>query len=188
MARTKPEIDRIEKEEEILLVAKNLFLELGYDATSVGHIAKDAGVAPNTLYWYFADKDALLIAVLDRIVADAFRAFEKRKTGPMERQLLWIIDELKGVQKLITTVHARTQSSPAVDTWHTNFHRLLESALLAQLRAHGVAQADLEHAARVALFTIEGMLAHPTSAADQRKLVHWLVSSIGAKPLANRAD
>ena len=183
MARTKPEIDRIEKEEEILLVARTLFLELGYDATSVGRIAKDAGVAPNTLYWYFADKDALLIAVLERVVADAFREFEQLRKGTIERQVLWLIDHLKGVQKLIATVHARTQISPVVDAWHTNFHRLLESALLAQLRAHGVAQDDLEHASRVAIFTIEGMLAHPSSAADQRKFVHWLVSSIGANPL-----
>ena len=150
MAKTKPDIDRAEKEEEILVVAKTLFLELGYDATSVGRIAKDAGVAPNTLYWYFADKDALLIAVLNQVVADAFRGFEQRRKGPIERQLLWLIDELKGVQKLITTVHARAQISPAVDAWHMNFHRLLEIALLAQLRAYGIAEDDLEYASRVA--------------------------------------
>jgi hypothetical protein len=53
-----------------------------------------------------------------------------------------------------------------------------QAALLAQLQSHGVPSADLEHAARVAMFVIEGLLAHPTSTKDRRALVRWLVSMV----------
>lgn len=181
MAKNKSDVDRKEKEQDILAVARRLFVDLGYDATSMGRIAEDAGVAPNTLYWYFADKDALLIAVLDQLVSESFREFEKRRKGPLDRQVLWLLSELKSAQRLIATVHARAPLAPALETWHTNFHRVLEATLLVQLGAHGVAEADVQHAARVAIFVIEGMLAHPTSAADQRAFVHWLVNAIGVK-------
>lgn len=183
MAKTKTDLERSVKEQEILVVAQKLFVSLGYDATSMGRIAEDTGVAPNTLYWYFADKDALLIAVLDRLVSSAFREFERRRKAPLERQLLWILGELKDAQSLIATVHSRAPLAPSLDAWHTNFHRVLELTLLTQLRAHGVAEGELRHASKTAIFVIEGMLAHPSSAAEQRAFVHWLVSVIEPKKI-----
>ena len=63
MARTKREVDREQKRKEIVSVAGSLFLQDGYEATTINRIAEQMNVAPNTLYWYFADKDALLDAV-----------------------------------------------------------------------------------------------------------------------------
>ena len=65
MARNKRDIDRKDKQDEIIVIARALFLVQGYEATSMAQVARDAGVAPNTLYWYFTDKDDLLIAVLN---------------------------------------------------------------------------------------------------------------------------
>ncbi|HEY6561976.1 MAG TPA: helix-turn-helix domain-containing protein [Polyangiaceae bacterium] len=177
MARTKTDLARDEKELHIRAVARRMFVEFGYDV-SVNRIAEEAGVAPNTLYWYFADKDALLIAVLDQIVAEGAREFAARRRGTLEAQVVWLLGVLEGVENLIATVHARLALSESLRTWHTNFHRMGEAALLAQLQSHGVPSADLEHAARVAMFVIEGLLAHPTSTKDRRALVRWLVSMV----------
>lgn len=181
MARTKGDVDRKEKEQEILAVARRLFVEAGYDATSMSLIAETAGVAPNTLYWYFADKDALLVAVLGLLVAEGLREYERRKQGALDTQLLWLLDALEGAQRLIATVHARVPLSEVVRTWHDNFHRMMEALLAAQLRSHGVAAADVEHASRVATFVIEGLLAHPSAAKDRRALVRWLVGMLPAR-------
>jgi AcrR family transcriptional regulator len=177
MARTKNDVARKDKELEICVVARKMFVELGYEV-SVNRIAEAAGVAPNTLYWYFADKDALLIAVLDQIVAEGASEFVAQSRGTLEAQLVWLLGVLEGVENLIATVHARLTVSESLRTWHTNFHRMVESTLVAQLRHHGVPSADLEYAARVAMFVIEGLLAHPSSSKDRRALVCWLISTV----------
>lgn len=51
------------RKREILAIAKKLFVELGYEATSVGRITKEAGVAHGTFYWYFPSKADALIAL-----------------------------------------------------------------------------------------------------------------------------
>ena len=42
---------------EIIAAARTLFIETGYEDTSISRLAAAAGVAPNTIYWYFKDKD-----------------------------------------------------------------------------------------------------------------------------------
>lgn len=177
MAKTKNDLGRKEKELEISAVARRMFVETGYEV-SVNRIAEAAGVAPNTLYWYFADKDALLIAVLDQIVAEGAREFVARRQGTLETQVVWLLGVLEGVENLIATVHARLAISESLRTWHTNFHSMVEATLLARLRDHGVPSVDLEYAARVAMFVIEGLLAHPSSTKDRRALIRWLVSTV----------
>jgi AcrR family transcriptional regulator len=176
MAKTKSHVDRDEKRGEIVLAASQLFLEGGFEATPIVRIAQQAKVAPNTLYWYFADKDALLIAVLDSLVADILAAFERRKTSSLEAQLSWLLGVLSRGQRLIATVHSRMETAQAVRVWHDAFHRQLEAAIERQLRAHAVARGNELHAARTAMFVIEGLLAHPCSRQEQRELVTWLVS------------
>jgi AcrR family transcriptional regulator len=39
--------------------------ERGYESTSVARIAREAGMAPGLVHYYFASKDALLVAVAD---------------------------------------------------------------------------------------------------------------------------
>lgn len=181
MASNKAEIDRNEKREEILRVARCLFLDTGYELTSMSRIAAEAGVAPNTIYWYFADKDALLIGVLDALVADATLAFQKRKKGPLDSQLVWLLGEFDRVRHIIATVHARASVSEAVGTWHDNFHRMLETMLLTLLRNHGLKPDDLAPASRVTIFVIEGLLAHSSSVKDRRALVQWLVAAFQSR-------
>jgi AcrR family transcriptional regulator len=178
MAKTKSDLDRKEKEQHILTVARRMLLEAGYEGTSMNRLAEEAQVAPNTIYWYFTDKDALLVGVLNALLLEALRDYEKRKAGPLEGQVSWLLGELESVQGLIATVHARVPVSEVVRTWHANFHQALETLLRVQLQAHGVESADLEHACKVAIFVIEGLLAHPTPTKQRRAMVRWLVSKV----------
>lgn len=56
-----------EKRRRILDAARTLFLRQGIAATSMAGVAADAGVAKQTLYSHFADKDALLREVLNLV-------------------------------------------------------------------------------------------------------------------------
>lgn len=55
-------------EERILACAERLFLERGFDGTSMSDIALDTGINRPTLHYYFRTKDKMFSAVLSRIV------------------------------------------------------------------------------------------------------------------------
>jgi AcrR family transcriptional regulator len=52
------------KRRQIIDGAREVFLSRGFDAASMGDIAKAAGVSKGTLYVYFKDKDELFFAIV----------------------------------------------------------------------------------------------------------------------------
>lgn len=61
------EARRQDRHDLLLDAATAQFAEKGYDATSISGIARTAGVSDGLIYRYFADKRALLSAVLERL-------------------------------------------------------------------------------------------------------------------------
>jgi AcrR family transcriptional regulator len=68
----------VETVERICVAAARIFDERGYHATTTNHIAEAAGVSVGSLYQYFPNKDALLVALAERHLAEATPAFEER--------------------------------------------------------------------------------------------------------------
>lgn len=56
-----------ELREHILAEAKNVFLELGFDRTSMDLVAQRAQTSKRSLYAHFETKDVLFLAVIERI-------------------------------------------------------------------------------------------------------------------------
>jgi AcrR family transcriptional regulator len=76
------------RREEILQAAKDLFLEQGYDATTIRRIADRVGISAPALYLYFKDKEALMLALCDQTfghLREAIDEIEKTVADPMER-------------------------------------------------------------------------------------------------------
>jgi AcrR family transcriptional regulator len=72
--RTKPaEVRR----EELIDAAQTLFLDKGFEATSVDEIVEAADVAKGTFYFYFKTKDDILLALRTRFVQRFCRHVEK---------------------------------------------------------------------------------------------------------------
>lgn len=55
--------------QEILAAAKKLFVEEGYDATTIRRIAERVGISSTALYVYFRDKDAILREICNETFA-----------------------------------------------------------------------------------------------------------------------
>lgn len=55
----------VEKQQQILSSASDLFIEKGYSATSMDMVAKHAGVSKQTVYSHYKNKDVLFTAVID---------------------------------------------------------------------------------------------------------------------------
>jgi AcrR family transcriptional regulator len=76
------------RREEILHAAKELFLEQGYDATTIRRIADRVGISAPALYLYFKDKEGLMLALCDQTFAhliEAIGEIEKTVADPLER-------------------------------------------------------------------------------------------------------
>jgi AcrR family transcriptional regulator len=166
--RNKRPQDRAEKREEIIAVARRLFIEDGYEATPMGHLAKTAGVTPNTIYWYFDDKDDVLIAVLIAVVADAWQDYQSVTYLPIADRLLWVVERLQQLSKLVTTVHTRVSVSPALNEWHDQFHLFAEGLFRQELDADAPPLASLDAEVRIGVFAVEGMLTHSLTSEQQR--------------------
>lgn len=181
MARNRRDIDSTQKRDEIVAVARLQFLAEGYEATGMARIAAAAGVAPNTLYWYFDDKDDLLIAILDELVREALGEYLQLQAQPLDAQLLWLLAKFDAAPGLVTTVHARLAASPAIHAWHERFHRMVESMVIAQLAQRAVPEAERASVARIAMFVVEGLLSHhagdPSTRADIARLLAARIAS-----------
>lgn len=154
-------VDREAKRDEIVQAAATLFTEVGFDATSMSRLASAAGVTTNTVYWYFEDKDAVLVAVLDTLLADALEEYAEQAGRPWHQQVLWAVSRLERLQRLVSVVHMRAAASPAVAAWHDGFHSLTDSLIVDALRQAGVAETDVHAVSRISTFVVEGLLSHP---------------------------
>lgn len=56
-----------DKKERILDISLSLFLEKGFDDTSISDILRELDIARGTLYYHFESKEAIMDAVIDRI-------------------------------------------------------------------------------------------------------------------------
>ena len=76
------------RREEILQAAKELFLEEGFDSTTIRRIADRVGISAPALYLYFTDKEALMLALCDQTFAHLIEAvgeIERTVANPLER-------------------------------------------------------------------------------------------------------
>ena len=60
-----------DRELAILATAERLLAEQSLSAVSVDDLARGAGISRPTFYFYFPSKDAVLLSLLDRVVAEA---------------------------------------------------------------------------------------------------------------------
>src|ERR1700689_4056784 len=64
--KTRKELLSEWRHHEVLEAARRIFARLGYAATNVEDIAKEAGMAKGTVYLYFKSKEEVFAAVLAR--------------------------------------------------------------------------------------------------------------------------
>lgn len=163
-----------EKRAELVAAAAALFTEHGYEKTSIGKIAQAAGVAPNTIYWYFEDKDALLVATVDSLLQQALADYPAVAERSLVDQIAWLVDRLRPFKELVSTIHQRASQSEHVAQWHTGFHAAVEQLFEAQLPAPldpGTREADVT----IVAFTLEGIVTHDVGAEAARAVYEVLV-------------
>lgn len=174
MPKNKRDIDAQLKRDHIVAQATQLWLTHGFDETSMARIARQAGIAPNTIYWYFAGKDDLLVAAMTRITPSLAEGYVNSGLPTAFERLTWLIDQLQAYKPLVQAIHARLAHSEVVRAWHDHYHQALESLLTAHLLKQGVPADRAPLMATVGTFVFEGLLSHPHTHAQQQAILAWM--------------
>jgi TetR/AcrR family transcriptional regulator of autoinduction and epiphytic fitness len=171
LARNKRHLKPSVKKEEIELVAMTLLKEKGYDNTSMAEIARIAGIAANTIYWYFENKDDVLIAVLNRVLSQAMSEVVTLKEQPLRELILKLIAHVENTGSLMTDVHTRVNHSPKVRAWHDHFHMIVEQLAMSKMDKKGAGLGEELMDAKLLIYVIEGLLAHPHNLHEREHII-----------------
>jgi TetR/AcrR family transcriptional regulator, ethionamide resistance regulator len=146
-----------DRELAILATAERLLAEQSLSSVSVDDLARGAGISRPTFYFYFASKDAVLLTLLDRVVAEADAAMTRAATafaqgqgggsGERPREAWWqaiaayydTFREHRGLT--LAWAEARSTSPQVRELWATVFEGWVQrsAAAIDAERARGAA-------------------------------------------------
>lgn len=85
-----------EKESRLLNSGFKLFINKGFQDTSIQEIVDDAGVAKGTFYTYFKDKydirNKLIAKKSNKLFNDAYKKLKKTDINKLDEQVIFIVD------------------------------------------------------------------------------------------------
>ncbi len=186
MARNRPDRTREDKKGEILAIAQRLFLQQGYDGTSIAAIAREAGIATNVVHWYFATKDELFVAVLDSLQSADLEEAKGRLTrsapgqggdalAALLTEFVWRRLERFG---LIATLHERSHHSPVMADFHRRAHDRYAEYLERAIAHRAIPAADRKLAVEALITAAEGLVMHRASKREAKKMMTFLAERL----------
>jgi AcrR family transcriptional regulator len=154
-----------ERREQLIGVARELFAERGYEATSIEEIAERAGVSKPVVYEHFGGKEAMYTLIADREVRalvdrikDALSPGHPRRTivRAVEAFLSYVEDEKAGFGILVRDPPAGTGGA-ALPSVLDEVAQAVEALLLTELKMRGYSRKMAPILARC----LVGMIALP---------------------------
>jgi TetR/AcrR family transcriptional regulator, cholesterol catabolism regulator len=176
MPRTRPEVDREAKVDEILAAAVPRLEAGGYDALSVAAIARELGVAQNAVYWYFPSKDHLFVAALERMLRDIV-ARKPPQQRSLERKVLWFVDQLQEIEPVRASMYERARTSEVVAAFVAALNETWKH-MLGNVLADRVPEDERDAAVDALIATIQGAFFQPMSAAERRRLIAFALERL----------
>ncbi|MEM9607396.1 MAG: TetR/AcrR family transcriptional regulator [Actinomycetota bacterium] len=138
--------------ESVLLAAVNEFLERGYDAARIGHIAAAAGLSKSSLYHHVDGKEQLLALGLERAIEGLERCFEVARREPEPGRAVELVVELVVEDMtdrarlpfvaLLIGVHGNSELEKRALQHRRSYDREL-GEMLARAQAVGAARTDI---------------------------------------------
>ena len=71
----------VTKKDQILDTSLQLFMKKGFDATSISDILSQLDIARGTLYYHFESKEAIMDAIIERLLNQVLEKIEKLMTN-----------------------------------------------------------------------------------------------------------
>ncbi len=140
-------------QQTVLRRAIELFNEQGYDATSIGDLARDLGLTKSAIYHHVPSKESLLAAALDEALDELTRAIEsavasegttasERLRTAIHRSVEILVEHLPAVTLLL-----RVRGNSEVETIALQRRRALDEQLACLVKdaaAEGTVRSDIQ--------------------------------------------
>ena len=176
MPRTRPEKNRDAKVAEVLDAAGRRLREGGYEAMSIAAIARELGLSPNSIYWYFPSKDDLFVAAVRQILAGILAAKPPSRRS-LESRIIWFVERLDDLELVRGALRERARVSETV----AEFAAELEAGqrqMLGNALSGEVPEKDRPLATETLLSTIEGANARSLSKQERRRVVKFALARL----------
>ncbi|NGO81215.1 TetR/AcrR family transcriptional regulator [Streptomyces sp. YC504] len=165
--------------ETLLAVAVQIFIERGYDGTSMEHLSKAAGISKSSIYHHVAGKEELLRRAVSRAIDGLFGILEEpeAREGRAVERLEHVTRRMVGVlttELPYVTLLLRVRGNTETERWAMDRRRDFDHRVADLLKA-AIAEGDLRDdvEARLATRLLFGMI---------NSLVEWF------RPEARGAD
>ncbi|MCW2791908.1 MAG: transcriptional regulator, TetR family [Nocardioides sp.] len=170
MPRTRPTA-RAEKTAEILRAAEAQLRAGGYEALSVAGLARDLGLAQNTLYWYFPSRDHLFVAALDSMLVSLAVGKPTTARAPITR-ILWFTDRLEPLWPLLRTLYEIQERSEVAREFLARIDELI-TTMLGNAFRESVPSRDLTRTVAAFRATVEGVYARGLDTAERHRILRF---------------
>jgi AcrR family transcriptional regulator len=103
-------MDKVERRQQILHHAREVFARRGYHAAKIDDIVSAAGVARGTFYLYFEDKRSIFGEILDLVLARIGTTIHRVDPNDASRSVAeQVRDNIRGVVEILLEDHATTK-------------------------------------------------------------------------------
>ncbi len=166
--------DTSKKRLAVLDGAVRVFIESGYEASSMDRIAEEAGVSKRTVYNHFASKETLFQEVISAFLAerDQRKPIQYARELPLKEQLrrfaqaeIYLVDDptRRGLSKLFTSVFLTDPALCATTRGRFSPHSELIRWLIAANSDESLRIPSPELAARLFYGMVEGCITWPAT-------------------------
>lgn len=180
-AKDRKKKDTSAKHQTILKGAISVFIEQGYDVSSMDKIAETAGVSKRTIYNHFESKENLFKEIVDDFLKqrDEIKPIKYSRDLPLDEQLrkfadaeLYLIDDpvRRGLSKLLTSVFLMNIDFGKKTRGQYQPHKALILWLNSAQEDHKLNVQSPELAAQVFYGMVEGCLTWPALFSDGESL------------------
>lgn len=150
--------------ERIIEAGTRVLVANGYEGASTNRIADEAGISPGSLYQYFPNKDAIVVAIVERYRDRMERDIAEQLTGMLgappaelvQRILRALVDALSREPEILRAIVQNVPHQSGLDTF-ASFERRVTDLLRGYLMMHRelLREADLEAAMWMAVQSVE---------------------------------
>ncbi len=150
--------------ETLLSVAVQVFIERGYDGTSMEHLSKAAGISKSSIYHHVTGKEELLRRAVSRALDELFGILdeEQARVGSAAERLEYVVRRMVEVlmaELPYVTLLLRVRGNTGTERWALERRREFDHRVADLLRAaaaEGDVRADVE--VRLATRLVFGMI------------------------------
>jgi AcrR family transcriptional regulator len=162
-------VETDKKRDVIIEGAIKRFMHYGINKTTMNEIAEDLSVSKPSLYYYFPDKNSLVLGVIDKIFTDYFEIIEKDKASDIsleDRLAIFIEVKHRFFQKyyMLHLSGGSPDSSLNSDELKTHFLKMKKKneqfhadVFQAAIEKGEIAQTDVEKISELYLESLAGI-------------------------------